>query len=128
MGSQSEIFARYRSLYDSSSVKPTESETSKKLNNLSFVDFLFQIVKATKGQNEFKNVVLKGCLSEAKKANEINNVIKNAIFETFGCDNNLIIPGKYTTESVNGIEISKTEIDLYGLFKYEPDSYPGKYV
>jgi len=128
MGTQSEIFARYRSLFDSSSVRPTESETSKKLNNMSFVDFLFQIVKATKGQNEFKNVVLKGCLSEAKKANEINNVIKNAIFEAFGCDSNLIIPGKYTTESISGIEISKTEIDFYGLFKHNPGDYPGKYI
>ena len=44
MSQQSEIFARYRSLFNSKSVKPTENEYSKKLANMDFVDFLFLLI------------------------------------------------------------------------------------
>jgi hypothetical protein len=75
MSQQSEIFARYRSLFNSRSFKPLENETSRRLNNMDFVDFLFELVKATKGQKQFKNIILKGSLSKLKKADELNKVI-----------------------------------------------------
>lgn len=124
--SQSEIFARYRSLSSSSMIQPTENATSKKIDNLSFIDFLFEIIKATKGQNAFKNVVLKGVLSDVKNKKEINDIIKKSILSLFGCDSNLRIPDKYTTNSVNGIPLSKTEIDTFGLLKYDPQTSTGK--
>lgn len=128
MSQQSEIFARYRSLFNSNSVKPTENEFSKKLANMDFVDFLFELVKATKGQKEFKNIILKGSLSQMKKNDEINKAIKNALKAKFLCDNKLIIPTKYTTKSSTGIEMTKNEIDTFGLFGFDPDTKPGNYV
>lgn len=128
MSKQSEIFAKYRSLFNSSTVRPTDSPTNKKLDQLDFVDFLFELVKSTKGVNEFKNIVLKGCLGEIKQTQQINQLIINALKTMYGCDNNLIIPGKYTTESVTGISMTKTEIDIFGLFKFDPDSIVGSFL
>jgi hypothetical protein len=126
MSQQSEIFARYRSLFNSSSVRPLESETSRKLNNMDFVDFLFELVKATKGQKQFKNIILKGSLSKLKKTDELNKTIKNALISQFGCDSTLIIPTKYTTKSSLGVEMDKNEIDAFGLFGIDPEGSPGR--
>jgi hypothetical protein len=128
MSQQSEIFARYRSLFNSNSVKPTENEFSKKLANMDFVDFLFELVRATKGQKEFKNVILKGSLSQMKKNDEINKAIKKALAAKFQCDSKLIIPTKYTTKSSTGIEMTKNEIDTFGLLGIDPDTKPGNYM
>jgi hypothetical protein len=128
MGAQSEIFARYRSLYDDSVIQPTESPTSKKIDNLSFVDFLFEIIQSTKGQTQFKDLILKGCMSELKKGDEINKEIINILIQDFGCNSNLLIPTNLTELSVNGIELSKTEIDLFGLLSLDPNQSPGKYL
>jgi hypothetical protein len=128
MSQQSEIFSRYRSLFNSSSVRPLESETSRKLNNMDFVDFLFELVKATKGQKQFKNIILKGSLSKLKKTDELNNVIKNALIAQFACDTTLIIPTRYTTKSSIGVEMDKSEIDAFGLFGVDPEGSPGKFL
>ena len=127
-GTQSEIFSKYRSLFNGNSINPTESPTSKRIDNLDFIDFLFEIVKSTKSQKDFKNIILKGSLSELKQTDQINSIFKNAFISKFSCDNNLIIPGKYTTESVSGIEMSKTELDAFGMFKTNPDSQLGSYI
>ena len=126
MSQQSEIFARYRSLFNSSSVRPLESETTRKLNNMDFVDFLFELVKATKGQKQFKNIILKGSLSKLKKTDELNKTIKNALISQFGCDSTLIIPTRYTTKSSIGVEMDKSEIDAFGLFGIDPEGSPGR--
>jgi hypothetical protein len=128
MSQQSEIFARYRSLFNSGSVRPLESETTRKLNNMDFVDFLFELVKSTKGQKQFKNIILKGSLSKLKKTNELNKTIKNALISQFGCDNTLIIPTKYTTKSSLGIEMDKSELDAFGLFGIDPEGSPGRFL
>ena len=59
MGSQSEIFSRYRSLVVSNSQKPYITDAQKKLDKLEFIDFLVELVKSTRGQKEFKNLILK---------------------------------------------------------------------
>jgi hypothetical protein len=128
MSQQSEIFSRYRSLFNSNSVRATESEFSRKLNNMDFVDFLFELVKATKGQKQFKNIILKGSLSKLKKSDELNKIIKKALIAQFGCDNTLVIPTKYTTKSSIGVEIDKAEIDPFGLFGVDPDQKPGRFI
>jgi hypothetical protein len=128
MSQQSEIFARYRSLFNSRSFKPLENETSRRLNNMDFVDFLFELVKATKGQKQFKNIILKGSLSKLKKTDELNKVITKSLFSQFGCDNTIIIPTKYTTKSSLGIEINKNEIDAFGLLGIDPNTKPGNYM
>jgi hypothetical protein len=126
MSRQSEIFARYRSLLSTSTVTPTETPTARRLNNMDFVDFLFELVRTTKGQKQFKNVILKGSLSKLKKSDELNKIITNAILSIFGCDNNLVIPTKYTTKSSLGIELFKSEIDSFGLLAIDPNSDVGK--
>lgn len=128
MSQQAEVFARYRSLFNSNSVKPTENEFSKKLGNMDFVDFLFELVRATKGQKQFKNVILKGSLSQIKKTDQINNTIKKALAAKYQCDSKLIIPTKYTTRASTGIEMTKNEIDSFGLLGFDPDSKPGNYM
>jgi hypothetical protein len=128
MSQQSEIFARYRSLFNSRSFKPLENETSRRLNNMDFVDFLFELVKATKGQKQFKNIILKGSLSKLKKVDELNKVITKSLFSQFGCDNTVVIPTKYTTKSSLGIEINKNEIDAFGLLGIDPNTKPGNYM
>jgi hypothetical protein len=128
MSQQSEILSRYRSLFNSKSLRPLENETTRRLNNLDFVDFLFELVKATKGQKQFKNIILKGSLSKLKKVDELNKTITKSLFAQFGCDNTIIIPDKYTQNSSLGIEINKNEIDSFGLFGTDPDTIPGKYI
>jgi hypothetical protein len=126
MSSQSEIFSRYRSLVVSNTQKPFISDAQKKLNKLEFIDFLVELVKSTRGQKEFKSLILKGSLSQLKKFDSINKVITDAFFQAFGCDPNLVIPEKYTTLSVTGIEMGKQEIDSFGLLNVVPDSRVGK--
>lgn len=87
---------------------------------------MVELVKSTRGQKEFKSLILKGSLSQLKKFDSINKVITDAFFQMFGCDPNLVIPEKYTTLSVTGIEISKQEIDSFGLLNVNPDSRVGK--
>ena len=43
MGSQSEIFSRYRSLVVSNNQKPYATDAQKKLDKLEFVDFLIEL-------------------------------------------------------------------------------------
>lgn len=126
MSSQSEIFSRYRSLVVSNTQKPYISDSQKKLDKLEFIDFLVELVKSTRGQKEFKSLILKGSLSQLKKFDSINKVISDSFYQMFGCDPNLVIPEKYTTLSVTGIEISKQEIDSFGLLNVNPDSRVGK--
>jgi len=126
MGSQSEIFSRYRSLVVSNKQKPYATDAQKKLDKLEFVDFLIELIKSTRGQKEFKSLILKGSLSQLKKFDEINKVIVDSFIAAFGCDSNLIIPQKYTTLAVGGIEITKQEIDSFGLLNIDPDTKTGK--
>lgn len=126
MSSQSEIFSRYRSLVVSNTQKPFVSDAQKKLDKLEFIDFLVELVKSTRGQKEFKSLILKGSLSQLKKFDSINKVITDSFYQMFGCDPNLVIPEKYTTLSVTGVEISKQEIDSFGLLNVNPDSRVGK--
>lgn len=95
---------------------------------MDFVDFLFELVKATKGQKQFKNIILKGSLSKLKKVDELNKVITKSLFNQFGCDNTIVIPTKYTTKSSLGIEINKNEIDAFGLLGIDPNTKPGNYM
>ena len=128
MGQQSEIFSRYRSLFGSNSVTATQSDLSLKLDNMDFVDFLFELIKATKGQAQFKNIILKGSLSQMKKTDEINKTITDALFSQFGCDSTLLIRTEHTTKSSLGISIDRNEIDQYGLLAIDPNNTPGKYL
>lgn len=128
MSQQSEIFSRYRSLFNNSTSRPYENENSRRINNLSFVDFLFELVKSTKGQKQFKNIILKGSLSKLNKVDELNTIIKNSLIKQFGCDSTLTIPTKYTTKASIGIEIDKNEVDAFGLLGIDPNTKPGIYM
>jgi hypothetical protein len=128
MGQQSEIFSKYRSLFNSKNVRQGDNETSRKLDNMDFVDFLFEMVRSTKCQKQFKNIILKGSLSKLKKADELNDIITKQLLADFGCDETLLIPTKYTTKATTGIELDKAEIDAFGLLGIDPDKKPGNFV
>lgn len=128
MSQQSEIFSKYRSLYNNNSKSLSESETARRLNNMDCIDFLFELVRSTKGQKDFKNLILKGSLGKFKKADQLNKVIKKSIFGKFGCDDTLIIPTKFTTKSSLFIEIDKNEVDAFGLMGIDPNGKPGIYL
>ena len=128
MGQQSEIFARYRSLFSSKDVSATESDLSRQLDNMDFVDFLFELVKATKGQSQYKNIILKGSITQLKKTDEINETIVKALFSAYGCDSTLIIKTQYTTKSSTGVSITRSEIDNFGLLSIDPNGSPGRFL
>ena len=78
MSSQSEIFSRYRSLVVSNTQKPYISDAQKKLDKLEFIDFLVELVKSTRGQKEFKSLILViiKCLSYDDVIVKITNFLK----------------------------------------------------
>lgn len=126
--SQGEVFTRYRALNSSSSIPPYESPEVKKINDLDFVDFLFELIKASKGQNNYKNVILKGVFSELKQKSDIDIQIKKILKEFFACEQSILIPDIYTVNSVTGIDIDLSEIDPQGLLKTDPNSDLGKHL
>lgn len=126
--SQGEVFTRYRALFSSSSIPPYENEEVKKINDLEFVDFLFELIRATKGQKNYKNVILKGVFSELKRKSDINIQIKKILKQFFACEFSILIPDIYTVNSITGINIDISEIDPYGLLKVDPNSSLGKHL
>lgn len=128
MAQQSEIFARYRSLQNSNNSKPIDNEKNRSLNNMDFIDFLVELIKSTKGKQDFKNIILKGTLSKVKDMDGINNIIKQSLSSQFTCDQSLTIPTKYTTKSNLGIILPKSSIDPFGLFGFDPEDKSGSYM
>lgn len=128
MSRQSEILSRYTSLFNSKNVDVFESETTKKVDNLDFIDFLFEIIRVTKGKKEFKNIILKGSLNQVKNSDDINNFITDSIFVEFGCDQNLLIPTKFTTKSILGLQVNKSKIDPFSILNTNPNEAPFSYL
>ena len=126
--SQANVLTKYRALFSSSTITPYQSEEIKKINDLGFVDFLFQLMKATKGQNNYSNIILKGVFNEMKSKSDINLQIKKILKEFFACDVNIMIPTNTTTNSVSGINIAISEIDPYGLLQVDPNTSLGKHI
>ena len=126
--SQADVLTKYRALFSSSTIAPYQSEEVKKINDLGFVDFLFQLMKATKGQNNYSNIILKGVFNEMKSKSDINLQIKKILKEFFACEVNIMIPSITTVNSVSGISMSISEIDPYGMLQVDPNSALGKHL
>lgn len=125
MGAQNEIISKYRSIHQNTGGKKNTNESSIESSNIE--DFLFDLIKSTRGVTEYKDLLIKKAMIEMKKNGDINKVIKNAILSKFTCNNNVIILPVQTTISSIGIEIAISEIDQYGLFKKKPTESPSKY-
>ena len=129
MATQNEILSKYRSIYQNSNGSKSiqDRQSSIKNQNLNIEDFLFELIKSTRGVNEYKDLLVKNAMNEMKRNGDINKVIKNIILSKFACNNNIIILPIHTVTSNIGIPIALSEIDLYGLFKQTPTQTPSKY-
>jgi hypothetical protein len=126
--SQGEVFTRYRALFSSSSIPPYQNENIKKINDLEFVDFLFELIKASKGQKQYKNIILKGVFGELKRKSDINIKIRKVLKSFFACEQDILIPTTLTTNSVAGINMGLSEIDPHGLLHVNANSQLGKHL
>lgn len=126
MPTQTQVFNDFRALFGSDAIPPFEDPSIKGVDNLDFVDFLIELVKQTKGQQAFKNVILRGVLGELNNNNTISNQIIKILKEKFYCNFDFVILKKYTTKSKNGIYLNVSEIDINNLFAIDPTSREGK--
>lgn len=126
MGTQSDIFNKYRALQKADSVAPLDNVNNKRLDNMPFVEFLFELLKTTQGQSRFKNVVLKGVLSDLKTSTDIDNEIKNIAKDNLFSGYVGTITSDMTTAG-NGIDIRLPEIDPFNLMNVDPDSDVGRH-
>lgn len=125
---QDEILSKIAALKTTDSIPPLDSNQQRFNQNGGFIDFLFDLIKQTSGQTNFKNVVFRGVIGELNQSTEINNSIRNIFKKAYYCNFDFIIPQKYTTESVNGITINIENIDLTGMLNIDPDSDVGKNI
>lgn len=128
MGVQQEIFDKFRAVQTTNTIPPFENPESRGMDDMNFIDFLFELIQQTKGQKEFKNSVLKGVLGEITNDVEIKNEVFNILKSTFFCDFDILIPEKFSVGSANGISISINEIDPFNLLEIDPNSQVGKHM
>lgn len=125
MASQTEIYEQLQSVLGSNEIPPFDNNSSQ-VENLSFIEFLFEIVQQTTGQDQFKNIVFNSVMSELKDSASIDDIIVNKFRDNIFCNLNFIIPEDLTTRTVNGIFVDRSEIDAFNLFKTDPDSDVGR--
>ena len=127
MGSQSEIFNKVRALKSAESLPPYVSPVSQSVDNMGSTDFLFELIKQTKGQDGLKDIVLKNTLGALNNNVDINTMVFDLIKEVFFCFFDLIIPSS-ATQNGNGFIINVSDIDLVDMLSTDPNSPEGKYI
>lgn len=127
MGKNSEIFNKFRAVTSAESLPPYESPATIAVDNMGTTDFLFELIKQTKGQEGLKNVVLKSTLSELNNNISVSNTIVNIIKDTFFCLFDIIIPEDFT-EGHNGFFLDLNEIDPTNMLSIDPNSPEGKHI
>jgi len=128
MSSQNEIISKYRSLFQNQNLSKNPFNNQSSINNvLSIEDFLFELIKSSRGASEFKRILVDSVMTELNKATDLSKLVENIILSKYSCDNNILIDQRYTTLSSIGIDIKVNEIDIYGLFKVNPNETPSKY-
>lgn len=125
MSNQSQVFTQFRALFGTDAIPPFEDPKLREIDNLDFVDFLIELVKQTKGQKAFKNIILRGVLGDLNGNDAIGTQILKILKEKFYCDYDFIILKKFTTKSSNGIFMNTGEIDINDLFSIDPESREG---
>lgn len=124
MASQTDIYNQLQSVLGGGEPPPFEENTSQ-VENLSFIEFIFEILKQTSGQDKFKNVVFNSVLADLKNSTDIDNIIIDSFRNYLFCEIDFIIPDDLTTNTVNGVSIQTNEIDAFNLFQIEPESDTG---
>ena len=92
MPTNRDIFNKYRAVTSADSLPPYESPATVGLDNMGSTDFLFELLKQTKGQEGIKNVVLNSTMSELNNSADINTTIVNIIKDVYFCLFDIIIP------------------------------------
>lgn len=124
---QREIFNKFKAIKSAESLPAYESPVSQSMDNTGMLDFLFELIKQSKGQEGLKNVVLKSTLGELNNNANINNTVFAMIREIFFCFFDIIIP-ESATENYNGFIININEIDITNMLSTDPDSPEGRFL
>lgn len=128
MSYQQDIFSKLSALKSTNSIPPLDTDSIRANQQGDFIDFLVSLIKQVSGQDKFKNIVFKSVLGELNKPTTLNTLIRNIFKKNYFCELNFIIPQKYTTESINGIQIPINDINLFGVLSVDPDSKLGQNV
>lgn len=125
--SQREIFNKFKAVQSAQSLPAYESPVSRSMDNMQITDFLFEMIKQTKGQEGLKNVVLKSTLGELNNSANISNTVFNVLREVFFCFFDIIIPVSATTDH-DGFNINISEIDITNMLSTDPNSPEGRHL
>lgn len=126
MGVQSEILNGYRSLQNANNVPKFVNANNARVDNMSFVDFIFEMLKMTKGRSGFDGIVMKGVLTDLKNSVNMEDEIKKIINEFLMCNIPLAITKEMTTLGT-GFDILLPELDPFNLLSVDPNGKMGKY-
>lgn len=126
MGVQSEILSGYRAIQSANNVPKFVNASNARADNMSFVNFIFELLKMTKGRDGFDNIVLKGILTDLKNSINVEDEIKKIIKEFLMCNVSIPITLEMTTAGP-GVDIIIPEIDPFNLLSVDPNSKMGKY-
>lgn len=125
--SQRDIFNKFKAVRSAQSLPPYESPVSQSMDNMGVTDFLFELVKQSKGQEGLKNVVLKSTLGELNNNANINSMVFNVIREVFFCFFDIIIP-ESAVEDHDGFIFNINEIDVSNMLSVDPNSPEGRHL
>lgn len=126
MGIQSDILNQFQALNNASNIPKFINQNNERVDNLGFVDFIFELLKLTRGKKDFEGVVLKGIVTDLKAAIDIDDGIKSILSEFLMCNVPIKITKSLTTLG-NGIDIPIPEIDMFALLDIDPNGTTGRY-
>ena len=125
--SQRDIFNKFKAVRSAQSLPAYESPVSQSMDNMGVTDFLFELVKQSKGQEGLKNVVLKSTLGELNNNANINSMVFNVIREVFFCFFDIVIP-ESAVEDHDGYIFNINEIDVSNMLSVDPNSPEGRHL
>lgn len=127
MSSQREIFNKFKAVSSTQSLPAYESPVSQNIDNMGATDFLFELVKQSKGQEGLKGIVLKSTLGELNNNSNISSMVFNVIREVFFCFFDITIPDS-AVEDHNGFIFNINEIDVSNMLSVDPNSPEGRHL
>lgn len=125
--SQRDIFNKFKAVSSAQSLPAYESPVSQSMDNMGITDFLFELVKQSKGQEGLKNVVLKSTLGELNNNANISSMVFNVIREVFFCFFDIVIP-ESAVEDHDGFIFNINEIDVSNMLSIDPNSAEGRHL
>lgn len=125
--SQRDIFNKLKAVKSTQSLPPYESPVSQNMDNMGITDFLFELIKQSKGQEGLKNIVLKSTLGELNNNANINSMVFNVVKEVFFCFFDVVIP-ESAVEDHDGFIFNISEIDVSNMLSIDPNSPEGRRI